>query len=67
MLCRGEGGNLLKYGFILNALYQQSNLNFDNEEHRKPPPSALVRGVHIAQQHAAGGNRGVISHTHVHL
>lgn len=33
-----QGGDyLLKYGFILERLYQQSYLNFDNEEHCKSP------------------------------
>lgn len=29
------GNNLVKYGFILDRLYQQSYLNFDNEEQHK--------------------------------
>lgn len=39
----GAGGregreDLLKYGCVLNALYQQSNLKFDNEEHSRENP-----------------------------
>lgn len=57
---------LLKYGFILERLYQQSYLNVYNEEHCKSPKCPPYSRVYTAQQYAAGGNHCVITQTTVH-
>lgn len=39
------GNNPLKYGFILDRVYQRGYLNFDNEEHCKSPRVPLYGGA----------------------